>query len=179
MSESLIQKSGRTLSKGYGYLVKGLAACAGIILVGVFVSIVYDVLVRTMGLQPPYWTSATTEYAMLFMCMFMAPLLTREKAHVYVEAILLMMNRQLQRIARKVVYVICILISGTFSGFATVMGYEAYVRNEIDYRSIDMPMWLLYAVIALGMAMTAIEFMRFLWGADDMYDLGLTKEGGI
>ena len=179
MSNETLEKVGRTLTKGYDFLALMLTVCAGAILIAVFVSIVYDVLIRTMGLQPPYWTSAAVEYAMLFICMFMTPWLTRKKAHVYVEALTLVMNKSVRSFVAKFVYLWCTVICLTFAGFAVHMGCDAFLRNEIDYRSIEMPTWLLYAVIALGMTMTAIEFLKFLFSFGDMYSADSLHQQGL
>ena len=68
----------------YEALIGALAGLTCALLGLVFLAIVYDVLVRTLGFQPPYWVSAFTEYALLFMTMLAAPWLVRRKAHVFV-----------------------------------------------------------------------------------------------
>ena len=179
MNDGFPVRAGRILNKGYDLLTLALAVSAGVILIVVFASIVYDVVVRTIGWQPPYWTSAATEYAMLLICMFMAPWLTREKAPDNVEALTLVMSKTVRAFAAKLVYLVCAIICLTFAGFAVNMGYDAFLRNEIDYRSIEMPTWLLFAVLALGMAMTGVEFLKYLFGHGDMYSAGQSHQDGI
>ena len=55
----------RVLIRLYDTLAMALAVVAGAMAGFVFVSIVVDVVMRTGGLQPPMWTSALTEYALV------------------------------------------------------------------------------------------------------------------
>jgi TRAP-type C4-dicarboxylate transport system permease small subunit len=55
---------------------------AGAALMFTCASVLYDVGARAAGLQPPIWTSAATEYAMLLLTMSIAPYLVRHHGHV-------------------------------------------------------------------------------------------------
>ncbi|MAF49130.1 MAG: C4-dicarboxylate ABC transporter permease [Rhodospirillaceae bacterium] len=158
-----------SLRKGYDFFIVALAVIAGAMLAGVFVSIVYDVTVRVLGFQPPYWTSAVTEYALLFMTMLAAPWLVRGKGHVFVETIVGVLPSLGRYLAAKLVYILCICLCLLVAYFATLMGWDAYQRNDFDLRSIDMPTWILFAAIVAGLTLSALEFLRFLIGVDDMY----------
>ena len=61
------------LIKAYDAVIVGLAVLAGAMVAAVFLAIIYDVSLRTAGFQPPFWTSALTEYALLYMTMIAAP----------------------------------------------------------------------------------------------------------
>ena len=155
--------------QGYAALIGGLAGLACALLGLVFLAIVYDVLVRTLGFQPPYWVSALTEYALLFMTMLAAPWLVRRKAHVFVTSLLTVLPQSVRRLAGKLVYAGCIAICLAIGYYAASMGLEAFRLGEFDVRSIDMPRWLLFASLPLGFGLCAVEFARFLAGFDDMY----------
>ncbi len=160
----------KSLIKGYDAVVMALAFLAGAMLTGIFIAIVYDVSVRILGFQPPYWTSAVTEFALLFMAMFSAPWLVRLKGHVFVESVVRLLPPLGRWLAAKFVYALCILICLTVAWFSLIMGWDAYLRNDFELRSIDMPKWILFAALVAGLTLTALEFLRFLIGADDMYE---------
>ena len=162
--------------KGYEALIGALAGLACTLLALVFLAIVYDVVVRTLGYQPPYWVSALTEYSLLFMTMLAAPWLVRRKAHVFVTSLLAVLPQSVRRSAAKLVYAGCIVICLAISYYAALMGLEAFRLGEFDIRSIDMPRWLLFASLPLGFCLCAVEFARFLAGCDDMY-AGADTEG--
>lgn len=162
--------------KAFDVLIRALAGLACALLALVFMAIVYDVVVRTLGFQPPYWVSALTEYALLFMTMLAAPWLVRRKAHVFVTSLLTVLPQSARWLAGKLVYVGCIAICLGISYYAASMGLEAFRLGEFDVRSIDMPRWLLFASLPLGFGLCAVEFARFFAGFDDMYT-GADREG--
>lgn len=69
-------------------LLKGLA---GAVIFGVFLLIVTDVLIRTVGLKPWIYSSVLVEYGLLWFTMLAAPWLARNKAHVFIDAITLLL----------------------------------------------------------------------------------------
>ena len=73
------------LEKAYDHLIEGLAVVSGLIIAGVCLLIVYDVIARNLGLQPPASTVALTEYALLYFTMAASPWLVRTRGHIVVE----------------------------------------------------------------------------------------------
>ena len=138
-------------------------------LVAIFAAIVYDVTVRTVGWQPPYWVSALTEYALLFVTMLAAPWLVRTRGHVFVESLLMILPGAVRAVLEKTVYLLCATICLVLCYYAVTMGLDAHMRGEFDVRSIDMPRWILFAALAVGFVLCAVEFLRYLAGVGDMY----------
>jgi C4-dicarboxylate transporter, DctQ subunit len=159
----------RFLIPAYNSVIVALACIAGVMVAGIFASVVYDVTLRMLGLQPPYWTSAATEYALLYVTMLAAPWLVRRKGHVFVQLVNQALPAGTRRWLEKAVYVICIAISLTMAAYSLLEAIQSFERGEYDVRSIAMPLWLLYAPLPLGFVLTAAEFFRFLIGVDSMY----------
>ncbi|PWK66370.1 TRAP transporter small permease [Aminobacter sp. AP02] len=139
------------------------ACCVGLsgaALVFTCVSVLYDVGARASGLQPPIWTSAATEYAMLLLTMAIAPYLVRHHGHVRIE----ILNRTLPAVGQKLLHRgvslmgcgVCMVIFV----IAMRMGIDVHSRGELDIRSIEMPRWVLFAAIAAGFGLCAVEFLR-------------------
>lgn len=169
----------RLVTRGYNHVIVGLAIVAGSMVAGVFVAIVYDVLVRTLGFQPPFWTSALTEYALLYMTILAAPWVLRNKGHVFVESLTSSMPAWMQGIVEKFVYILCIVICLGLAYYATLMGVDVALRGEEDIRSIIIPKWVIFAGLPVGFVLTAVESMRFLLGKESMYPSrgGKSSEG--
>ncbi len=159
----------RTVAKVYDAVIMALATIAGAMVAAVFVAIVYDVMVRTMGYQPPFWTSALTEYALLYMTLLAAPWMVRIGGHVYVESFVATLPRWLFRSVERLVYVLCIAICFVLAYYAAALGYDVYLRGEMDYRSVIIPRWVLFAILPVGFTLSGIEFLRFLFGKGSMY----------
>ena len=51
---------------------------------------------------------------------------------------------------------------------AGILAVEGALRGEVEIRSLDMPRWALFAPVALGFSMMAVEFTRCLMRGDSM-----------
>ena len=157
------------VSAAYSRLIHGLAVLGAAILACVLAGIVVDVSLRTAGFQPLQWYSALTEYSLLFATMLGGPWLVRIKGHVVVESLQLAMPPALRRASGKFAYALCIVLSLLFVWYGGEKAIDAWVSDELDIRSIDMPRWVLYASFPLGFGLMAVEFMRYLLGFDSYY----------
>ncbi|ASV84445.1 tripartite ATP-independent periplasmic transporter, DctQ family [Ochrobactrum quorumnocens] len=168
----------RSFTRVYDGLVYSMAWLAGAVIGGTFLAIIVDVLLRNAGLKTPAWTSAFSEYAMLVAAMAAAPLVIRERGHVWVEVITTVTGPRFQRVLGLMVLVLCISISLVMAWYATVMAFDAGIRGEVDIRSIIMPRWFLYSVLAVGFTLCATEFARFIVRGEDMYARSSLPQGG-
>ena len=157
------------ITNAYNRLIFGLAVIGGVLLAVIFVGIICDVTIRTLGFNSLQWYSAVAEYSLFFCTMFGAPYLVRHKGHVVVESLRLAMPPKLRKIIEKIVYLACILLSLLFVYYGALETIEAIKTGEQDLRSVDMPKWLLMAPFPIGFSLVAIEFSRYLLGFDTYY----------
>jgi TRAP-type C4-dicarboxylate transport system permease small subunit len=143
--------------------------CAGATIVLAFVLIVADVTIRTIGRQPPAFTSAVVEYILLYFTLFAAPYLVRQKGHVFVDALISRLPRRPRWVVEKLVYLVCVVTSLAFSVIGFKLGFEAIESGTIEERSIDVPSWVDYWAVGPIFLLVAIEFARYLIGVDSMY----------
>ena len=159
----------KQIINAYNKLIFGLAVIGGMLLALIFVGIICDVTMRTIGFNSLQWYSAVAEYSLFFCTMFGAPYLVRHKGHVVVESLRLAMPPTVRKILEKIVYVICILLSLLFVYYGGIETIDAIKTGEQDLRSIDMPKWLLMVPFPIGFSLIAIEFSRYLLGFDTYY----------
>ena len=159
----------RIASKAYYKLILALAVFGGMLLAVVFVGIILDVTIRSIGFNSLQWYSAVAEYSLFFCTMFAAPYLVRHKGHVVVESLRLAMSPMLRSVVAKIVYAICTLLSLLFVFYGLLEVIDAVKTGEQDLRSIDMPKWLLMVPFPIGFSLVAIEFFRYLLGFDTYY----------
>jgi C4-dicarboxylate transporter DctQ subunit len=153
----------------YDRLIVGLATMAGLMIAAVCLLIVYDVVARNLGMQPPASTVALTEYAMLYFTMAAAPYLIRIKGHIVVEIVYQRVSPAARRILDRFILILCMLIALTVSILAWVLLIEAFQRGEIEIRSLDAPRWILFAPLAVGFLLMATEFLRLLLKGDSVF----------
>ncbi len=151
-------------------------ACA--IVACVFVMIVTDVSMRSMGISPPPFTLSVVEYSLLYFAMCCAPYLVRHKGHVTIEALVSVLPVVIRVILAKIVYFACVCVALLFAYYSLELFLEAWESQEPDVRGIDMPYWTLFLPMPLCFLLVALEFVRYLIGIDSYYsyDLGEVKD---
>jgi TRAP-type C4-dicarboxylate transport system permease small subunit len=99
---------------------------------------------------------------MFFITMAVAPLLVRHGEHVAVEILASWLGPSRRRILAAFVHVVCIALCFILAWFAFAAALDAAGRGEIDMRSIDMPRWVLYAMLGGGLSLCGLEFILLM-----------------
>ncbi len=153
----------------YDALVNSMAIVAGLLLVWLMVAVVTSVALRNAGLQPWAWLFTSTEYALLYITMFGAPWLVRERGHVHIELVTAMLPARPQRIVSRLVALLCVLISALLAWKGAELMATNIARNDFDVRAYYFPRWLLTVAFPLAFGCMAVEFARFVFGAEVMH----------
>lgn len=151
-------------------------ACA--VIPCMFTMIVIDVSMRTVGMNPPLFTSSIVEYALLYVAMFSAPWLVREKGHVAIEAVIAQCPPVVQRVLALFVYLTCTVASLLFAWFSWQLFLDAAETGQLDVRGVDLPYWAQFLPMCIGFLLVGLEFLFFLLGRRHYYsyDLGEVKD---
>jgi len=164
------------LEKAYDHLIEGLAVVSGLIIAGVCLLIVYDVIARNLGLQPPASTVALTEYALLYFTMAASPWLVRTRGHIVVEIMHSRLSGVYRTLVDHIILIICLLVSAAVCVLATILMIEAIQRGEIEIRSMEMPRAFLFAPLVVGFGLMATEFLRIGIKGQAVTDQNLQRE---
>ena len=150
-------------------LVHTLFALAACYLVAIVGATIYDVVARNTSIHAPVWLVTFIEFGLPISTMLAAPYLVRLRCHVSMELIdeaLSDLNRK--RLIR-LTDIVAAAVSLLIAYYAALGGYDSFVRGEVTVLAIDVPRWILFAVLVAGFVMCAIEFLRhvFLSFGDD------------
>ncbi len=165
----------RTILRLYDGVFPALAACAGVTVVAIFLSIVTDVLMRLCQLQPPPWTITYVEYALLYFTMFCAPYLVRHKGHVVIESLVSVLPAPTRRIMAKITYFLCFVGTVVFAWQSALLLAESWASGRIDVRGVDIPLWIMYVPMPASFGLIAAEFLRYLFTRDSIYTYDLSN----
>lgn len=146
----------------YDRLFALLTAAAGIIIGAVFFVVIVDVGLRTLGFSPLRATSGLSEYALVYATMLAAPQLMREHGHIAVDSLLSVLPARPRRALAVSGVLLAFLIAAILAWLAVSASIDMAAAGEVDIRSIAIPKWLLYAPLALGFGLWAIEAARQL-----------------
>jgi TRAP-type C4-dicarboxylate transport system permease small subunit len=159
----------RWLWRGYDALVTaawwGAMLCASAMLL----LIVADVSLRIAGFRPPAATIGLVEYSLLYLAMLSAPRLVRDGQHIVVETVVGALSGWPRLVLEKAIYLAAAVTCAVLGTAAWILTSEKVASGTLDLRGIDLPSWLLPAPIALGCALCAVEFLRFLLTRHSFY----------
>lgn len=153
----------------YRLVLSGMFGLAGVLMVVMMISIVVDVVLRGIGGQSYAHIFTFNEYFLFVIAFLGAPLLVREKGHVYVEALLMQFPAHWRRRIARLTLVLCIATCAVLAWHAAGLTLSDYERNEVDVRTLDMPRWMLMVFMPISLAMMAVEFGRFLVRGESQY----------
>lgn len=150
------------LKQVYDRVIVTLAMMAGVMIALVFGFIVVDVSIRTLGYPPPAFVSAVSEYMLLYITMFAAPWLVRERGHVRIDSFVSYLSERTRHRLDRLIVGVAALLCLIAAWHAFWLGYGFWERGTEDIRSITIPRWALYAPLVIGFGLCAVEFLRFL-----------------
>jgi TRAP-type C4-dicarboxylate transport system permease small subunit len=156
-------------------VVTGLAVLSAAVLAAITLGIVYDVVVRSIGFQPPNYTVSLVEYGLLYATVLAAPWLLREKGHVYVDMAVRALPPRARRANETAMYALGLAVCAILCYAAGDLTLETWRRGDLDTRDFDMPRWLIYLPMTVSFFLLALEFVRYLCGFASLYREGARR----
>jgi TRAP-type transport system small permease protein len=151
----------RRLSLLYDLLLSLLAALVGALLVCSVILVVADVLGRYFFQRPIGWVFELTEHILVAVPFLgMAWLVRRAGGHVRVEIVVQLLPPRLQSLLNAGVSLLAGLTCGIASYWALVTTWDHFTRGIMTYGIYPLPRFILIALIAVGLGLTTIEFLR-------------------
>jgi C4-dicarboxylate transporter DctQ subunit len=146
-----------------------LAILAGVYLVWIFLAIVFQVVARSVFLYGSSHIFTFIEYGLLYITMAGAPWLVREKGHVYIEIVTAAVSEQVRPILSRAVVGLVILICVIITYYGIEVTLRAFMRDEMDMRSLDMPRWMLMISMPICFGLMSLQFLRFVIGPETLH----------
>ncbi len=141
-------------------LLTALAAIAGAVIAFMFVFIVLDVTMRSLGYQPPLFTGTFIEFGLLYSAMLAAPWLIGRDGHIRVRALTDRLPARVVRWLETVIFAVLSVLTAILAWYALDVVLDSAARGEVEYRSIVLPRWMLFAPMPPCFFFCAVEFAR-------------------
>lgn len=145
-----------------------VAACAafvGVLILLTMVLVTADVAGRYFFSKPIGWVFEVTEHILVFVPFLGMAYLVRLGAHVRIEIVVQALPQQWQRWAGVLANVLSAAACGIATWYAFATAIDHFARNIFTYGIYPVPKYLLIGVMAIGLAMTTIEFLRKVFEA--------------
>ena len=161
--------------KGLDRLTHILAIIAGLYLVWIFCAIIFQVVARSVFLYGSSHIFTFIEYGLLYITMLGAPWLVKIRGHVYIELLTATLSESYRDVFSRLVVGLAVVICLIVAWDGAEVTLRSYTREEIDMKSLDMPRWILMISMPVCFLMMALQFSRFIFGAETLH----TGEAGM
>lgn len=135
---------------------------AALLLLFVTFSIAYSIITRQMGLGSPIWVFQFNEYSLLWVTFLGTAWLLAENKHVQI----CLLTNVLGKKANKALDIIHSIVGCFLCGVLAWYGFSTkdhLLRNVIDTQAVDVPKWIILAVIPFGFVFLSLQFLRKLY----------------
>jgi C4-dicarboxylate transporter DctQ subunit len=157
----------RKIDTAYMFLVRGLMVAASVYLGLMMVIIVYYTSFRSLGWSYNDYSFVTIEYAFIYILMLGCPWMVRRKAHVYIELVTAALSDRIRPYWSRAVALLCAVICAILAVYTGLLTIEDYQWNRFDELrgQLDIKRWIVIAAMPVGFGLSAIEFLRFVFGS--------------
>lgn len=158
----------RKLDVGYSFLVRALMICACLYLALMMALIVYYTSSRSLGISYNRYSFTVIEYGFIYVLMLGCPWMVRQKAHVYIELVTAALNDRIRPLWSRGVALSCAAVCFILAFYTGLLTWEDYSWNRYDELrgQLDIKRWIVIAAMPVGFGLSAIEFLRFVFGAN-------------
>lgn len=161
-----------------GRIAQGLAVLTKLLLAAIVLLVGADVAARNLA-RPLVWSVSLTEYLLVYITFLPMPALVRGKGHVCADFIRTTLPQWLQKAIERGVYVLCLAICLYLGWIALGSALASLKSGAYEVRTFDMPRWLIFAPMVLGLWLSALEFLRYLLGRDSIYAVDVREMEGF
>ena len=149
----------KRLAAVYDGFLAVLAAAAALAFGAVAFFIAYEVTARWLGLRPPVWPQAVSEFTMLYATALAAPWVLRQGSHVQVNTLAAVLPPGVRSVLGRALCFVGMVVCLVVAWYALRVTVTA---QGLEIRSFEMPKWVVYAPLPLGFLLLAIEFARHM-----------------
>ncbi len=153
----------RGASRVLDFLIFAGAVLAVAILVALVASVAFEVVMRYFLNRPTRWVVEFSEYALLWLAFLGGAWVLREEAHVKVEMLVETLPARAQEITHIVTSLVGMVMCALFCWVSAVFILELYDSGEVLFRSIQVKKWAVMSVMAPGLLLLTLQFMRRAW----------------
>lgn len=161
-----------------GRIAQALAVLTKLLLAAIVLLVCADVAARNLA-RPLAWGVSLTEYLLVYIAFLPMPALVRAKGHVCADFIRLALPPRLRSMTERGVYVLCLAICLYLGWIAFGSGLASLKTGSYEVRTFDMPRWLIFAPMVVGLWLSALEFLRYLVGRDSIYAIDAREMEGF
>jgi|TARA_B110000196_G_C21109668_1_gene647091 TRAP-type C4-dicarboxylate transport system permease small subunit len=113
---------------------------------------------------------ALAEYGLLYATLLGSPWVLRRKSHVFITIITGRLSGKPKIILENAGYIAGVIVCIILAYVSLTVAINEFERGIVDIRSFRTPFWIVTAPVPFSFTLLAIQFLRFLFGTDSMFE---------
>ena len=163
---------GQTLERAWDSLLNGFAYVAGLLVVTVTFSVLYEVVARYFFNSPTIWAVDLTEYSLVYITFLGTPWVLRDRAHTRVEIVVERLRPKVRLILGIVVPLVATVAAVVMAWEGALETWESYLGGHAELKAWRVYRWPLILPICVGSVLLTIEFLR-----QAFHNVGVLRRG--
>jgi len=155
-----IRSFGTFLLKVYDRLSDGCAHIAAWMMLGMALSIAYEVVLRYFFVRPTIWVADFTDYIMLYTTFFASAWLLKEGGHVRLTILADRLSPRSRALMEMITSIVAAIVCGFIIWYGVRDSWDAVEKGITVPRPIAVPKYILLGVIPFGCLLLLVQFMR-------------------
>ncbi|WP_019905772.1 TRAP transporter small permease [Methylobacterium sp. 77] len=147
------------LDRGMKAINRVIMVLGGIALVCACLVLSYSVLVRYALHEPTDWQDEMAVFLIVGATFFSAAAVQAKRGHVAIEALSGLLSPRVNRVRLLMADIISIVFVTFFAWKSWSLLHEAWVDGQVSQSSWGPPLWIPYALMAVGMSFLGLQFL--------------------
>lgn len=122
----------------------------------------YDTIMRYFFAKPTDWSVELNEVLLVFITLLAGAELVKRDQHIQMDLIYLRLSPKGQKISRAFTSILGILFCACLVWIGLKTTWSTYLGKVYLSGAFRFPVWIMYALIPLGMTLMALEFLTRL-----------------
>ena len=140
------------------------AAIAASLIVGMMLLVTVEVCLRYFLNRPMVWVITIIQWSLVFMTFLGAAWLLRREGHVIMDFVLNQLSQNSRDRLNAVTSVFCAIVCLVIFWFSLRVNIDYFQVHYIYQATVELPAFILQAVVPLGSFLLFIQFLRRAYG---------------
>jgi len=141
-----------------------LGAGAGVLIAFLMLGVCADVCMRYFFNRPLFWMIEVTQYAMVFILFLGTAWLLRKEGHVVMDVLINRLGQKSRTLTNVITSILGAIVCFIITWYAAKVTRDYFQINYVYSATLDIPAFLLQAIVPLGAFLLSIQFLRRAYG---------------
>jgi len=148
----------KRLSSIYGKTIIYLAYIACVLLALITVAETAEIIIRKFANTSLPWVIEFSEHFLVFIAFLAGAWVLKEEAHIKVDIVLNMFSPRIRTLINVINSMLGAILCLFLSYRSALMVWDLWKRQVLTSKTVEVPMWPLFAVFCIGSFLLSIQF---------------------